>query len=145
MNALLALLLMLAQTQPHVSLPNFDRECLAMVGYTEARGEGIAGMVATMEVVLDRAHDREKRWPGTVCSVALQPNQFLGIAKWKPTTNARLPPERQSWESAYTIAGLALSGASLVPNDCRGAVFFDAGPRRRKNFACKIGAHSFYR
>jgi spore germination cell wall hydrolase CwlJ-like protein len=109
-----------------------------MVAYTEARSEGAVGMAAVMGVVLNRVAD--KRWPKTVCDVATQRDQFLGLQNW------RGPIDVASWKSALAVADIALSGAPLLPAACRGAVFFHAGiysAQPPKNAACRVGAHVF--
>lgn len=51
-----------------------DFDCLALNAHMEARGEGIDGMIAVSEVVLNRVEDR--RWPDNVCDVVYQKWQF---------------------------------------------------------------------
>lgn len=130
---MLAAILHVSPAAPTHSLEN---ACLSVVGYTEARGEGAAGMAAVMDVVRNRVAD--PRWPKSICGVTNQPGQFVGIQYW------RGPIDSVSWKSAMTVADIALSGAELVPPQCRGAVFFTASKSENK-IACRIGNHVFRR
>lgn len=53
-------------------------ECLAVMAYHEARGDGVEGMAAVIDTALVRAADR--RWPMTPCGVVYQPQQYAGMA-----------------------------------------------------------------
>ncbi|MDA3807113.1 MAG: cell wall hydrolase [Thiomicrorhabdus sp.] len=48
--------------------------CMASMAYYEARGEGIDGMTAVMEVAMHRAES--PRYPNEVCAVVKQDRQF---------------------------------------------------------------------
>ena len=126
---------------PAMPYPAIDRTCLAVVAYTEARGEGVAGMAAVDAVVLERVHDKKHRWPTSICGVVLQPSQFSGIERWSPTN-----VDRKSWDSAAALAMLAIDGNVMAPDQCRGATYFDThGNTRGRQVLCKIGKHTFYR
>jgi len=123
----------------HATVPSqLEQTCLAITAYTEARGEGVAGMAGVMYVAIERAHDPRHRWPQSVCAVTTQPAQFSGVARWDPRH-----VDKTSWYSAYELAAVALNGAPLVPAQCRGAVFFDAHSKRN-GALCSIGNHTFY-
>lgn len=51
-----------------------DVQVLALTGYGEARGEPVTGLIAVMQVVMNRVAD--PRWPATVPGCCLQPWQF---------------------------------------------------------------------
>lgn len=93
-------------------------------------------MAAVMDVVINRSTDAKHRWPRTLCGVATQRDQFAGLNYWTGHV------EPQSWHSAVALADIALTGAPLVPDECRGSVFFSAQPRT-KNITCRIGKHTF--
>lgn len=48
--------------------------CMATTAYYEARGEGIDGITAVMEVVMHRAESH--RYPNDICAVVKQYKQF---------------------------------------------------------------------
>jgi spore germination cell wall hydrolase CwlJ-like protein len=77
MNIILASLLLL--TPP-------DTLCLAENMYHEARGEGIVGMLAVSEVVMNRVADN--RWPSDICGVVHDPYQF----SWTIGNVKSIPP-----------------------------------------------------
>jgi spore germination cell wall hydrolase CwlJ-like protein len=55
----------------------FSALCLAVVIYTEARGETLDGQTLVAEVVLNRV--QSSRYPDDICSVAYQDHQFTGV------------------------------------------------------------------
>lgn len=118
-----------------------NRACLALAMFTEARSEGVAGMAAVSEVVINRWHSNT--WPSTVCSVVRQDSQFLGVEGWTAAKAERR--NQEAWEEALAIADLALAGAKLTPKECRGAVFFNQSSRAKgMTHLCRVGAHHFY-
>ncbi len=58
-----------------------DDAILGLTLYGEARGEPIEGIVAVGHVILNRAKDVKKRWPGNARQVCLQKSQF---SCWMP-------------------------------------------------------------
>ncbi len=48
--------------------------CMAVAGYYEARGEGVQGVTAVMEVIQNRV--QSSRYPNDICSVVKQYKQF---------------------------------------------------------------------
>tara|TARA_R110000822_G_scaffold32951_9_gene94459 strand:- start:2607 stop:3071 length:465 start_codon:yes stop_codon:yes gene_type:complete len=66
--------------------PTPEVECLAKNMYYEARSEGIAGMLAVTNVVINRVED--ERFPGTICEVIEQgPTIELGTDVKFPVKN----------------------------------------------------------
>jgi spore germination cell wall hydrolase CwlJ-like protein len=70
--------------------------CLALVVYTEARGEPYEGQVMVAEVVLNRSS--LTAYPDSVCDVAYQSKQFSGMTD----DIAILEPE--AWDVAVDVA-----------------------------------------
>ena len=63
--------------------------CMASMAYYEARGEGIDGMTAVMEVAMHRAES--PRYPDDVCAVVKQNKQFSAFnAGYKMEVNQEL-------------------------------------------------------
>lgn len=111
--------------------------CLAMAGYTEARGEPEAGEAAAMRVVLNRA--ASGRWPDHPCGVVLQPRQFHGL---EAPVNAI---EAEAASRSLRIATALLSGARIAPPACQSATHFQRArvwPGMQP--VCRIGRHTFY-
>jgi|TARA_B110000495_G_C22927962_1_gene542367 spore germination cell wall hydrolase CwlJ-like protein len=70
LEGLFAGVLMITPVQAEVPETEPSAECLAMNMYHEARGQGIAGVLAVSFVVFNRV--RDKRFPNTVCQVIQQ-------------------------------------------------------------------------
>jgi spore germination cell wall hydrolase CwlJ-like protein len=143
--AILAAGLDFNEDRPSAPLVDFSgRTCLALVGFSEARDQDDAGMAATMQVVINRAIDPAGRWPRTLCDVALQPGQFVGLDRW-PTPRH---PERidvHSWARALDIADQVIAGSAPVPFACSAATAFDQNAHiDRAGIVCRLGAHTFY-
>jgi len=69
-EGLIAGVLMITPVKAEVPETEPSAECLAMNMYHEARGQGIAGVLAVSFVVFNRV--RDKRFPNTVCQVIQQ-------------------------------------------------------------------------
>ena len=122
---------------------DYGRTCLALVGFSEARDQDDAGLAMVMRVVINRATDPLERWPRTLCDVALQPGQFLGLDTWPTPRN----PERidaASWQRALNMADHVIAGDVDLPTSCSHATSFDQAPVRSMHAVCRIGAHTFY-
>lgn len=98
---------------PETGCPD-QRACIAMAAYTEARGEGLAGMVAVAQVVIERG--------GEPCDVIAAPGQFEAVehvrrpfAPWKT--------DPKNWGKALLAARIAQEGGRVV---CDGADHFYA-------------------
>ena len=70
LEGLIAGVLMISPVQAEIPETEPSAECLAMNMYHEARGQGIAGVLAVSFVVFNRV--RDKRFPNTVCQVIQQ-------------------------------------------------------------------------
>lgn len=64
----------LFSTQAHAGLSDKELKCLALNAYHEARGEGILGIIAVMDVTMNRVES--SRYPNSVCAVVYQRAQF---------------------------------------------------------------------
>jgi N-acetylmuramoyl-L-alanine amidase len=71
---------------------------LALTAHREARGEGAAGMLAVMQVVMERVFDQ--RWPNTVPEVVLQPKQFSCFNPGDPNSRVFLRDNDLAWDLA---------------------------------------------
>jgi len=120
------------------------RECLALVGFAEARNQSDAGMAAVMRVVLNRATDPLHRWPQTICSVVQQPGQFIGVENWDYPRAPKVS-DYPAWIRAHEIADAVIAGTALIPDDCAKATHFDKGKNAHGlQSVCKLAAHTFY-
>ena len=120
---------------PRYSTEEID--LLARVVYAEARGEGIEGMLAVADVILNRLKD--DRFPDSIEDVIFQKGQFEsvhnGAINMKPN------------ENAYEAVRKALNGENIVED----AVFFWQPNFVRnakrvigyKEVVVKIGRHQF--
>ncbi len=111
--------------------------CLAMVIYTEARGEPIEGRLAVAEVVINRME--RGGVPKSVCAVTFQANQFAAPAKTLKS---------DEWQESLLIAKAVLKDPEgTLPG--LGATFFhsvDVRPYWASHMkrVARIGRHIFY-
>ena len=56
--------------------------CLALVGYHEAKGESDRGMIAVMQVTMNRV--KSEKFADTICGVVYSANQY-SWTKYNPT------------------------------------------------------------
>lgn len=124
---------------------DFGVECLALVGFTEARSESDICLVETMHVVLVRVTDPNNRWPKTICDAVMEPHQFSGVEKLPYPRRPWLiePNAPKQWQRALDMADKVI--ASTAPRDpaCLGATHFDQGGGEGKKVLCRCGAHVF--
>lgn len=121
---------------------SYGRECLALVGYAEARDQGETGMAAVMQVVLNRTHD--KRFPDSICEVVQQKNQFLALEKWRYPRHPD-PIDLAAWEKAHIIADNMIANVKPALGKCESAIYFDQGNKSLSvTPLCKLGVHYFY-
>jgi spore germination cell wall hydrolase CwlJ-like protein len=111
--------------------------CLAMVIYTEARGEPIEGRLAVAEVVINRMERGGA--PKSLCAVTSQANQFAAPAKTLKS---------DEWQESLLIAKAVLKDPEgTLPG--LGATFFhsvDVRPYWASHMkrVARIGRHIFY-
>jgi N-acetylmuramoyl-L-alanine amidase len=134
---------------PKLSLNPHEIDCMADNVYHEARGEGLEGMHAVTQVVLNRA--KSSRWGGPICSVIYQRAQF----SWTLGRHRPVPPG-EARAHARLVAGWALAsfygGSHRNANDVTGgAVFYHSikisPPEWTKGLVktTVIGNHVFYK
>jgi len=111
--------------------------CLALVGYHEAKGESDRGMIAVMQVTMNRV--KSEKFADTICSVVYSPNQY----SWsKPNPPIKEPKQ---YERAKRLAYEVVNGKH---HDISGkALFFNSLHKQPKGTVCtvRIGGHSFYK
>jgi spore germination cell wall hydrolase CwlJ-like protein len=82
--------------------------CLALVVYTEARGEPLDGQLLVAEVVLNRV--QSEKYPDDVCTVAFQQHQFSGLKDTPDLETILVDP---AWQTSIDVAVEALQGPTL--------------------------------
>lgn len=125
-----------------------DLDCLTKAAYYEARGEGVDGMRAVAQVVLNRA--RHPAFPKTVCAVVFQGSNRSTGCQFSFTCNGSMrgAVNRAAWNRAREVASQALSGQvyAAVGNATH---FHTTGvaPRWRNSLVRvgQVGDHLFYR
>ncbi|MCR9261829.1 MAG: cell wall hydrolase [Pseudomonadaceae bacterium] len=122
-----------------------EHRCLALAMYWEARGEGVVGMQAVGEVVLNRVADH--RFPASACAVVKQggerpPCQF----SWWCDGRSDYPADRALWREALQVADSLSSQRSRRMT--AGALFFhntSVRPNWKYQRVATIGNHVFYK
>ncbi len=144
MESALACLTCMALTGAELPRTDVSREqdygvsCLALVGFTESRGESEAGEATVQLTVLNRIRDR--RWTETICSVAQSP-EYHGVRDM-PYPRAPWLIDADAWARSKRIAVALLDrDLSLVPPACRGATSFSTSDRA--GMVCRVGSHTF--
>ena len=82
--------------------------CLALVVYTEARGEPLDGQLLVAEVVINRV--QMEQYPDDLCTVAFQPHQFTGLNNTPSLETIFLDP---AWDTSVEVAYKAIEGDTL--------------------------------
>jgi N-acetylmuramoyl-L-alanine amidase len=130
----------LMTTLPAVGSELRDREMLARMAYSEARGDGVLGMTAVSNVAINRLKQPE-RFGRTLVEVLRAPRQFA-------VGPARRASDRH-WQLALWVAEGALDGT--LPDLTKGSTFFHKCNMKRKpawtqglTFAIRIYSHCFY-
>lgn len=117
-----------------------ERQCLALVGFAEARSDGDAAMSAVMQVAINRANDPAARWPRNVCAVVMQPAQFLAIRSVRPSAQ-----EYATWRRALDLADMTRAGSAQVPGACVNATsFHQAASVPGLVPVCRLASHTFF-
>jgi spore germination cell wall hydrolase CwlJ-like protein len=113
-------------------------ECLTRVMYFESNRSSAEGMLAVGTVVMNRMHD--PKFPGTVCGVVGQHNQFADGVLWKPMKEGR------SLALARQVAERVMGGARHP--GVRNAKFFHTQgysfPYTNMHYVLNAGGNSFY-
>jgi spore germination cell wall hydrolase CwlJ-like protein len=134
-----------------------ERTLLALTLYGEARSEGARGMQAVGNVITNRI--RDPRYPNNVSSVIMQRRQFSvwttddvtrregGTTPAALKASIKTPGDKQSFDTAYKIAGDILAGKS--PDITGGATSYYNPKTSSPNWGSKatttavIGRHRF--
>ena len=122
-----------------------ERHCMALAMYWEARGEGVVGMQAVGEVVLNRVEDQ--RFPGSACAVVKQggerpPCQF----SWWCDGRSDYPADQVRWREALQVVDSLYTHQTREIT--RGALFFHntaVRPNWKYQRVATIGNHVFYK
>lgn len=133
---------------PERALENLDLrkikelKCLALNNYYEAATEGIRGMQAVTQVVINRVDTQG--YPRTACGVIYQKSQFSWTAQ---KTLPALDVESPAWKQAVNVATQMYVDGHTV-RGLENALFYHAdyvSPNWRGMVKLKkIGAHIFY-
>lgn len=135
MTSLSAILLMISVNYPAAMyLDKKDLTCLAKTAYHEARGEPPEGMVAVVQIVMNRQKT-------TLCKVVYKRGQFA----W-----TKRPPKIKDdhmWKAAVIVSAMGM--LHQLPDHANGATHFhsDDPPYWTKEMevTAKIGGHIFYK
>ena len=130
-----------AETDPKQSqaqkLSKAQVECLSRVAYHEAKGESDRGMIAVMQVTMNRV--KSEKFANTICGVVYSPNQY-SWSKYNPPIK-----EPKQYERAKRLAYEVVNGKH---HDISGkALYFNSLHKQPRGTVCtvRIGGHSFYK
>lgn len=120
--------------------------CLTAAIYFEAGNQSARGKYAVGQVVMNRV--KSHRYPGTVCAVVKQRNQFSFYWDGKPEKVPQRAADKVQWDISWVVA-FSLLHAS-VPDRTHGALFYHStkvNPAWAKSMrvTVRIGQHIFYR
>lgn len=122
--------------------PSYEKKCLALNIYWEARNQSIEGMVAVGNVTMNRVIS--SRFPNTICEVVKEPKQFSWYSDGKPDT----PKEIHAWMVSNKIANYVIN-TFKTKDITNGSLHYHANyvnPWWSKHHVriTKIGSHIFY-
>jgi spore germination cell wall hydrolase CwlJ-like protein len=135
-----------------------NQDCLSRAIYYEARSESALGQLAVAEVVLNRVS--HQLYPNNICGVVYEGTDRATGLSWRGSrescqfsftcdgSEARRPPEGQSWAQARRIAAHAMMGLSTsVTGDATHYHASYVSPHWAPGLVHTetIGAHIFYR
>lgn len=124
-----------------------DSDCLTQAVYYEARGEGVEGMRAVAQVILNRV--RHPAYPKTICGVVYQGAYQRTSCQFSFVCNGAMgaPVESWAWRRAKTVADAALNGYVMAAVGTSTS-FHTTGVRpgwgRTMDKVAQIGSHIFY-
>ena len=133
----IALTASISATLEAKSYDSTQMKCLSLVGYHEAKGESDRGMIAVMQVTMNRV--KSEKFANTICGVVFSPNQY-SWSKYNPPIK-----EHKQYERAKRLAYEVVNGKH---HDISGkALFFNSLHKRPKGTVCtvRIGGYSFYK
>ena len=126
-----------------------DIEISARVAWGEARGEGVEGLQAVLNVIVNRANDR--RYPSSLAGVATQYKQFSAYNENDPN-RAQLETVTDAdpkFVQAVELAAQAKRG--VLPDITGGATHYHNNKipppfwTKGATITARIGNHIFYR
>lgn len=122
----------------HYKYTQEEFNALAAIIYYEARGEGINGMVAVANVVMNRVLCRGT-WPNDIISVLSAPNQF---SPWRTYVENGVPTSNANWSNAKRAARAVLDKEVwVIPQD---VYFFRSAYRYKDLKGQDWGSHTYY-
>lgn len=122
-------------------------KCMALNNYYEAATEGITGMKAVSQVVLNRMD--EIGFPSTACGVIYQKNSYVCQFSWtcQKKSLPKLDYESNAWRNAVIAAKQVYLDRQTVKG-LEDALFYHAtyvNPKWKKvKKVGKVGSHIFY-
>lgn len=95
----------------------FEKNCLAMAVYFEARSETTLGQFAVATVILNRV--RSPHYPSTVCGVVYQGASRPNACQFSFACDGKsdLPEAGRAWQKALAVSTLALSGENEIESE----------------------------
>jgi len=124
-----------------------DSDCLTQAVYYEARGEGVDGMRAVAQVILNRV--RHPAYPKTICGVVYQGAYQRTSCQFSFVCNGAMgaPVESWAWRRAKTVADAALDGY-VMPAVGASTSFHTTGVKPgwggTMDRVAQVGSHIFY-
>ena len=126
---------------------NNDSDCLTQAVYYEARGEGVDGMRAVAQVILNRV--RHPSYPKSICAVVYQGAYLRTSCQFSFVCNGAMsaPLEAWAWRRAKSVADAALNGyvmASIGSATSFHTLTVDPIWSANMVRVAQVGSHIFY-
>lgn len=124
-----------------------DSDCLTQAVYYEARGEGVEGMRAVAQVILNRV--RHPAYPKSICGVVYQGAYQRTSCQFSFVCNGAMgaPVESWAWRRAKSVADAALGGyvmAAVGTSTSFHTTGVKPGWGGTMDKVAQIGSHIFY-
>lgn len=119
--------------------PPPSRDCIALVIYSEARGELLLGQILAAKTLINRAVKNQNG----LCEEATRSRQFHGVEKYMWPN--KFSPDPQEWAWARKVADFTVEHLWNVHSYCGQPLYFNAGQiLKQYKHLCTVGKHHFY-
>ena len=117
------------------------RDCVALVVYSEARGEVLLGQLMVAKTLINRSVANSNG----LCEEAARPGQFHGFENYVWPNKFR--PNAEDWRRSRWVADMAIEWFwNVHAAPCGQPIYFNAGKiLKQYEFLCTIGNHHFYK
>lgn len=120
--------------------PPPSRDCVALVVYSEARGEMLLGQILAAKTLINRSVKNKNG----LCEEATRSGQFHGVEKYMWPN--KFAPHMADWTWSRKVADFVIENLWNVHSYCGQPLYFNAGKLLKDRVhLCTVGNHHFYK